>query len=191
MLRQLWLCGTLSAALTGCGGGGAPDPPGLDDPARATITLSSPAFSDGGPIPKLYTCDGKDVSPPLAWGTVPPSAVSLALVCDDPDAPRGTWTHWLLFNVAPDVKGLPEAVEPVATPKLAAGPSPAAQGVNDFGKPGYGGPCPPSGVHHYVFRLYALDVSLPPAAGASRKALLGALKGHVLAHGRLVGIYRR
>jgi Raf kinase inhibitor-like YbhB/YbcL family protein len=191
MRDDLTVGATLAALLLGCGCGAPADPPGLDDPGKMTITLTSPAFAEGGAIPKVHTCDGKDNSPPLAWSGVPKLARSLALVCDDPDAPRGTWTHWLLFNVAPGVSALPAAVPVAVQVTLDPASAPARQGRNDFGKPGYGGPCPPRGTHHYVFRLFALDTDLAPAAGSSRKTLLSAIQGHILAEGRLVGTYAR
>jgi Raf kinase inhibitor-like YbhB/YbcL family protein len=191
MRDDLTVCATLAALLLGCGCGAPADPPGLDDPGKMTITLTSPAFAAGGPIPKVHTCDGKDTSPPLAWTGVPKSARSLALVCDDPDAPRGTWTHWLLFNVPPQVVAIPEAIPATSQIRLGAPDAPTYQGTNDFGKPGYGGPCPPGGTHHYVFRLFALDTDLAPTAGSSRKALLPAILGHILAEGKLVGTYAR
>lgn len=181
----------LAALAFFCGCGRAADPPGLDDPQKMTLPLTSPAFAEGAAIPKVFTCDGKDISPPLAWSGVPASTRELALLCDDPDAPRGTWTHWILFNVPPQVTGLPEAVPAASRAKSGEPQTPAPQGKNDFGKNGYGGPCPPSGTHRYVFRLFALDTHLPPEAGASRKALLQAIQGHVLAEGKLVGTYAR
>ncbi len=146
------------------------------------ITLTSPAFPDGDQIPERHTCDGADLSPPLAWSGVPDGTRSLALVCEDPDAPRGTWTHWLLYRIPPDVRALPEWVP--TRPELDDG---SRQGTNDFGAVGYGGPCPPSGTHRYVFTLYALDAvpDLPP--GASKADFDAAIEGHVLDAGRLTG----
>jgi Raf kinase inhibitor-like YbhB/YbcL family protein len=154
-----------------------------------TIRLRSPAFPDGGAIPELYTCDGQDRSPPLAWSGVPEAARALALVCDDPDAPSGPFTHWLLYNIPPSVHELKEGLPAGAHVPLNSGA--ARQGTNDFGQLGYGGPCPPSGTHHYHFRLYALDTELALAPGANRAQGLGALKGHVLAIGKLMGTYTR
>jgi Raf kinase inhibitor-like YbhB/YbcL family protein len=165
-----------------------------------TISLRSPAFSDGGMIPKEYTCDGSDRSPPLEWSGVPQAARTLALICDDPDAPMGTWSHWVVINLPPVAKGLKEAVLaemqlPASSMETAGDSDPmntATQAKNDFGKFGYGGPCPPSGTHRYVFRLYALDFSiswsnLPP----DRVELLKAMQGHILAEGRLTGKFAR
>jgi len=152
-----------------------------------TIELSSSAFEEGESIPRKYTGDGTDVSPPLTWSEPPAGTQSLALVCDDPDAPRGTWVHWVLFNLPSDLRELPEHVPPDAVLK-----NQARQGRNDFGKIGYGGPAPPRGKpHRYFFKLYALDVVLPLTAGASRSQLLGAMEGHILAEGQLMGKYQR
>ncbi len=172
----------------------------MDHPNKLTITLRSPAFSDGERIPKEYTCDGSDRSPALEWSGVPKSAQALALICDDPDAPMGTWSHWVIVHLPPTVTGLKEAVPPArdlpaSSMEMASPPDPkdtAIQGKNDFGKFGYGGPCPPSGTHRYFFRLYALDSpvlgSHPPT---NRAELLKAIRGHILAEGQLVGKYAR
>jgi len=154
---------------------------------RMDISLSSSAFEDGGIIPARYTADGEDVSPPLAWGAVPAGTRSLALICDDPDAPRGTWVHWVIFNIPPETRELPEAVP--AEEVLADG---ARQGRNDFGRIGYGGPAPPPGrAHRYFFKLYALDTVLELEPGATKAQLLEAMKGHILAAGQLMGRYQR
>jgi Raf kinase inhibitor-like YbhB/YbcL family protein len=158
-----------------------------------TIQLESPAFEEGGTIPRKYTCDGEDISPPLAWSAVPEAARSLVLICDDPDAPMGTWTHWVVFDLPAEATGLPEGVAPDETIRVASGGAGhvARQGRNDFRKTGYGGPCPPSGTHRYFFRLYALDNTLGLEPGASRKQVLRAMDGHVLAQGQLMGRYAR
>jgi hypothetical protein len=152
--------------------------------ARATLAIQSSSFANGGAIPPKFTCDGANISPDLRWTGVPQGTKSLALVMDDPDAPLG-FTHWLLYQIPPETRELPE--------NLAAQGSPhPAEGKNNFGDIGYGGPCPPGGKpHHYVFRLYALDLDphLPP--GATRKDLAAALKGHVLAEGQITGLYER
>jgi Raf kinase inhibitor-like YbhB/YbcL family protein len=185
-------------AIAGCGGPGAPATlPEGDSPepgALMTLRLQSSAFADGKSIPALYTCDGKDVSPPLEWKGVPAAAKSLALICEDPDAPRGTWTHWMAFNLPPDLAKLDEAVAPTETlsfPSEAAPDLKTLQGLNDFKKHGYGGPCPPSGTHHYVFLLYALDTRLDLPANAPKRRVLQAMIDHILAAGRLVGTYSR
>jgi Raf kinase inhibitor-like YbhB/YbcL family protein len=162
-----------------------------EDPKMITIRLQSPSFADGGAIPKLYTCDGKDVSPPLAWSGVPETARSLALICEDPDAPRGTWTHWVIFDIPASVKELGEGVPAQERVQVTAGGETALQGRNDFKKTGYGGPCPPSGTHRYFFRIYALDTGLDLGPGTTRQDLLRSIKGHVLAEGELMGRYSR
>jgi Raf kinase inhibitor-like YbhB/YbcL family protein len=161
------------------------------DPKVSTIRLQSPAFTDCGTIPKVYTCDGKDVSPPLTWSGVHESARSLALVCEDPDAPSGTWTHWVIFDLPASVKELSEGVEAQERVKMTPSGETAIQGKNDFKKTGYGGPCPPSGAHRYFFRIYALDIELSLGTTTTRPDLLRSIKGHVLAEGQLMGRYSR
>jgi Raf kinase inhibitor-like YbhB/YbcL family protein len=152
-----------------------------------SIELTSTGFGQGTTIPKQYTGDGADRSPPLAWSEPPSGTKSLALVCDDPDAPLGTWVHWVLFNLPAQTRELAEGLPTTET--LGNG---AKQGKNDFGNIGYGGPAPPSGTsHRYYFRLYALDVTLDQLPGATKAQLVDAMKGHVLAEGRLVGNYGR
>jgi Raf kinase inhibitor-like YbhB/YbcL family protein len=151
------------------------------------MQVSSPAFDDGQTIPAKYTADGADKSPELRWGGAPANAQSFALICEDPDAPRGTWTHWVLFNLPADTTNLPEGT--AADKEL---PNGARQGKNDFGKIGYGGPSPPKGPpHRYYFKVYALDAKLDLPAGATRKQLLDAIKGHVQAEGQVMGKYGR
>ncbi len=152
-----------------------------------TMQVSSPAFAEGANIPVKYTADGDDRSPELRWGGIPPDTKSFALIGEDPDAPRGTWTHWVLFNVPADRTTLAEGVP--AEKELPGG---ARQGKNDFGKIGYGGPDPPKGEpHRYYFKLYALDTTLDLPAGASKDQVLAAMKGHVLGAGQLMGKYGR
>jgi Raf kinase inhibitor-like YbhB/YbcL family protein len=150
------------------------------------LEIKSAAFSEGEAIPGKYTCDGKDVSPPLSWSGAPAGAKSFALICDDPDAPSGDWVHWVVFDLPPSSTGLPEGVP--AREEIAGG---GRQGRNDFRKTGYGGPCPPGGTHRYVFSLFALDRELGLGAGATKAQLSAAMKGHVLAEGRLTGKYSR
>ena len=150
------------------------------------IKITSTAFEGGGAIPSKYTCDGSDVSPPLAWTGVPEGAGSIALISDDPDAPMGTWVHWVIFNIPPDTAELPEDVPP--GPDLADG---SRQGETDFGRIEYGGPCPPSGTHRYFFRIYALDAMLDLESGATAEGLVSAMEGHILAQGELMGTYQR
>jgi hypothetical protein len=150
------------------------------------LEIVSPAFPEGGAIPRPYTCDGRNVSPPLSWKGVPAGVKSLALVCDDPDAPAGIWVHWVIFNLPAGATGLPESVPP--RKDVAGG---GFQGTNDFRKIGYGGPCPPSGTHRYRFTLYALDAEVPIAAGATKADLVAAMKGLVRAEATLTGKYSR
>jgi Raf kinase inhibitor-like YbhB/YbcL family protein len=150
------------------------------------LTVTSTAFEEGGMIPVVHTCDGEDSSPPLSWSGVPDGTKSIALISDDPDAPRGTWVHWVLFNIPPDVTELP--AEMPSDEKLENG---AVHGITDFGRPGYGGPCPPGGTHRYFFKVYALDTKLDLGPGAKKKDLLAAMGGHVLAEGQLMGRYSR
>ena len=159
-----------------------------------TINLTSTAFADGAAIPKKYTGDGQDVSPNLNWSDLPDGTKQLALICDDPDAPvEEPWVHWVIYHIPPDTKELPEGVPP--EPKLAKPPE-ALQGKNSWpsGRTlGYRGPAPPKGhgTHHYHFKLYAIDKELGLDAGATKKQLQSAMKGHVLAQGELVGTYER
>ena len=150
------------------------------------IKITSTAFENGANIPVKYTCDGEDVSPPLRWEGVPDGAKSLALICDDPDAPMGTWVHWVLFNIPPDVTELPEKI--LSQPNLDNG---AVHGINDFRNYGYGGPCPPGGTHRYFFKIYALDTTLDLKPGVTKSQLLDAMEGHILAKGELMGRYSR
>jgi Raf kinase inhibitor-like YbhB/YbcL family protein len=153
---------------------------------KMEIKVTSPAFEDGGLIPARYTCDGEDISPPLQWEDVPEGTVSIALISDDPDAPMGTWVHWVLFNLPADTRALAENVPPDKI--LANG---AKQGTTDFGRIGYGGPCPPSGTHRYFFKIYALDVEIDSPAGITKSQLLSAMEGHILGKGRLICKYKR
>ncbi|MBA7700362.1 hypothetical protein ES703_109073 [subsurface metagenome] len=150
------------------------------------IKIKSPAFVPGGKIPGKYTCDGMDISPPLAWTSGPGGTKTFALICDDPDAPMGTWVHWVLFNLPADIIELRENVLPER--ELKGG---AKQGMNDFRKIGYGGPCPPGGTHRYYFKLYALDTEINLETGATKSELLKAMEGHILAEGQLMGKYER
>jgi Raf kinase inhibitor-like YbhB/YbcL family protein len=152
----------------------------------ATMTITSPAFIHGAPIPPEYTCDGKDLSPPLSFTEVAPGTRSLALIADDPDAPAGTWVHWVAWNIPAGAHSLPGNLG--KKDRLQDG---TRQGLNDFQRPGYGGPCPPSGTHRYYFRLYALDTTLDLPATTTRKDLDRAMRGHVLAQADLLGTYSR
>jgi Raf kinase inhibitor-like YbhB/YbcL family protein len=189
-LRALGLA--IACSYLGACGAGAPDTaptakaPTGSNPAAA-LRVTSPAFRDGAPIPAKHTCDGADVSPALAWEGTPKGTRSLALICDDPDAPGGTWVHWVLFCLPPSAKGLPEGVR-----KVVGLPDGSRQGLSDFKRTGYGGPCPPAGKpHRYFFKVYALDAALDLQGAVTKARLEAAMKGHILAQGALVGTYRR
>ena len=154
------------------------------------LALTSPVFSHNGPIPKIYTCQGKDISPALAWSGLPEGTKSLALIVDDPDAPdpaapKMTWVHWVLYNIPVSATGLTEAVAPAALP------SGTREGTNDWKRTGYGGPCPPIGRHRYFHKLYALDAVLPDLKLPTKAALEKAMQGHVLAKVELMGTYQK
>jgi len=151
------------------------------------MQLTSDAFAQGQPIPARHAYDQENVSPELLWADVPPTTKSLALIVDDPDAPKGTWVHWVLYGISPDLTGLPE--ELAKSPELFDG---AKQGINDYKEFGYGGPCPPPGKpHRYFFKLYALDTKLSLKPGLSKDELLKAMEGHVVGEGELMGTYQR
>jgi Raf kinase inhibitor-like YbhB/YbcL family protein len=145
------------------------------------MKLTSTAFEANQPIPAKYTCDGVNHHPPLTFSEVPEDARSLALIVEDPDAPRKVFTHWLVYNIAPLAQHIPEHEVPLGS----------TEGVNDFGTRGYGGPCPPSGTHRYFFKLFALDTELALLEGARKEDVLAKMKGHVIATAELVGTYRR
>ncbi len=151
------------------------------------LSVSSPALKDGGRIPARYTCQGQDISPPLSWSDPPAGTQSFAIIVDDPDAPAGTFTHWVIYNIPAGSRSMPEAVP--TQPQLADG---TRHGRNDSGDTGYYGPCPPPGKpHRYQFTVYALGRMLNLAPGASKKHLLSTMQGHILTQGRLTGIYQR
>jgi Raf kinase inhibitor-like YbhB/YbcL family protein len=155
-----------------------------------SLTLTSPAFAAGGEIPTRYTCEGDDVSPPLAWSTPPAGTKSLALIVDDPDAPdpdapKMTWVHWVVYDLPATADGLPEGVAARALP---AG---TREGLNDWKRSGYGGPCPPVGRHRYFHKLYALDTVLPDLGRPDKVALERAMRGHILARAELLGTYAK
>ena len=153
-----------------------------------SFAIKTAAFTNGGEIPRKYTCSGENVSPALSWAETPLQARSLALICDDPDAPGGTWTHWIVWNIPAQTSSLPEAV--AASQETIAGG--ARQGKNDFGRIGYGGPCPPPGKpHRYFFRLFALGAMLDVKPGASRSEMESAMKPHVLARAEWMGLFKR
>lgn len=153
----------------------------------AKINLSSPSFTDGQPIPKQYTCDGRNVSPPLQWSGVPQGTLCLALICQDPDAPRGTFTHWAIYGLTANTTELPEGIPNVEMPPVGG-----RQGANGFNKFGYGGPCPPSGeTHHYIFTIFALNNYITLHTRATGPELLGAIQNHVIGQGELTGTYKK
>jgi Raf kinase inhibitor-like YbhB/YbcL family protein len=151
-----------------------------------TIQVSSTAFKQGSMIPIQYSGYGQDISPPLHWEGIPTGTQSLALICDDPDAPGGMWVHWVMWNIPAQTSELPEKVPP--DPNLADG---SRQGITDFGRHGYGGPMPPSGTHRYFFKVYALDTQLELPTRATKADLVKAIQGHILAQGELMGKYQR
>ncbi len=156
-----------------------------------TMTVECPAFGSGQTIPTQYTGEGQDVSPPLTWSGMPQAAKELALICDDPDAPTPQpWVHWVIYKIPASATGLPENVAKTAQ---TGGEVTASQGINSWSRIGYGGPMPPPGhgVHHYHFKLYALDTPLEVAAGLDKEALLNAMSGHIIAEGELIGTYQR
>lgn len=150
------------------------------------MTLESPAFKDGDIIPAKYTCDGDNVSPPLSWSNPPEGTVGFALIMDDPDAPLGTWVHWIVYRIPATARFVAEGAS--KSKKLPEG---SVEGFTDFQSTPYGGPCPPSGTHRYFIKLYALDTRLNLQPGATKKQLLDAMKGHMLAQAELVGKYKR
>lgn len=197
-MRRLISAGILCAAMlvAACGGATSSSAPGsalgtatptaTGKEGTVSFTVTSDDFNANGPIPARFTCDGQSVSPALTWHDAPANAAAFALIVDDPDAPSGTFTHWVLFNLPAGTTSLPRGVP--TTDRLDNG---ALQGANGAGGTGYTGPCPPSGTHHYHFTLYALDGTLNLGAGASKQQVLDAMKGHVIAQAEIVGTYRR
>ncbi len=150
------------------------------------MKIVSSAFDEGSLIPKKYTCDGINISPPIQWSSVPGGTKTFAIICDDPDVPMGTFVHWVLYNLPENIKEFSENVPPVASL-----PNGAKQGRNDFGKIGYGGPCPPGGTHRYYFKIYAVSEQLKLEAGITKLGLLNALKGLILSEAQLMAKYKR
>jgi Raf kinase inhibitor-like YbhB/YbcL family protein len=190
LIRAGTLALLMTPVLLGCG---TRPQPSAQMPTTSTapektmsIQLTSVAFKEGQPIPRQYTCDGVNVSPPLEWAGVPKTAKTIAIIVDDPDAPAGTWVHWVLYNLPAENIGMVENLP--ATETLKAG---GFQGKNDFEKIGYGGPCPPSGTHRYFLKIYALDADLPLKAGATKAEVEKAMAGHIVGQGQLMGTYRR
>jgi len=179
-------------------GSGRPEKKNIDAKKESAMKIHSPAFEEEQSIPIRFTCDSTDISPELRFEEVPPETRSLALICDDPDAPAGTWVHWVIFNIPVGVDTLPENVSPEIDPDFGGDSTvTAVNGKNDFGRFGYGGPCPPPGpAHRYYFKLYALDGELEfPAEeikkGITKEALLKKMEGHILAETSLMGKYKR
>jgi len=150
------------------------------------FSIASPAFKNGLPIPTLYSCKGRNISPALSWSDAPSGTKSLTLIMDDPDAPGGTWVHWVIYNIPTSAGGIQKAAP--AQAQLADG---SLNGSNSWGNLGYGGPCPPSGTHRYFFKLYALDTVLGLPSGANRQKLLSAMQNHILAQGELMGTFSK
>src|SRR5258705_3953650 len=142
------------------------------------LAVQSVAFANNGHIPSKYTCEGEDINPPIEINDIPGETKSLAIIVEDPDAPGGVFTHWLLWNISP-------------SEEIAENTNQGVSGINDFGKTGYGGPCPPSGAHHYYFKIYALDKELNITAGENKNALLEGMNGHIVATGELMGRYKK
>lgn len=171
----------LLLAIAGCALQQKMETPQLSPKANNNMKLTSPDFENNQMIPAKFTCDGMDINPPLEISEVPSSAQSLVLTVDDPDAPMGTWDHWLVWNIDPSAV----LIEENSVPKK------AVQGKNSFGKQPYGGPCPPSGTHRYFFKLYALDTQLTLAPSSDKSDLTSAMSGHVLGQAEIVGLYKR
>jgi Raf kinase inhibitor-like YbhB/YbcL family protein len=183
MSRVLWCCPLAVALLSGCNGGDNNAP---GDEGGVVMQVTSSAFKDGDTIPKEYTSvkGARNVSPPLRWAGAPDGVKSVAVICDDPDAPRGTWVHWVLFDLPPDTTELAEGFSKKSLPEG------AVEGKNDFRAVGYDGPNPPAGKpHHYHFKVYALDATLGLKEGATKADVEKAMKGHVKGHGELVGLF--
>ena len=188
-MKYLRLLALAILVLAGCSTGPQVTPSAPGGGAPAALTVSSPAFEAGQSIPAVYTCQGEDKSPALAWSSVPEGTQSLALILDDPDAPVGTWVHWVIYNLPPETRELPEGASQANADAFQL-PAGAVQGKTSFNRTDYGGPCPPSGTHRYFFKLYALDV-LIEGEGHNAQTLRSAMNGHVLAQGELMGTYQK
>jgi len=187
MKSVLWALSVAAfAVVAGCGGREPAPAGGKGGQEMGQIEMTSPAFTQGQAIPKRYSRYGDDVSPPLAWSGIPDGTREIVLICDDPDAPVGTWVHWVVYGIPATSAGMKEGVPKDAT--LADG---AKQGKNSWGEIGYGGPQPPSGTHRYVFKVYAVDSPTGLTPGATKQQVIAAIDGHVLARGELMGTYAR
>ncbi|HYX67920.1 MAG TPA: YbhB/YbcL family Raf kinase inhibitor-like protein [Terriglobales bacterium] len=186
--RAAWLlAGAAALAAVAASGYSADSQAGAKNGGGATMKMESKSFPAGGDIPRRFTCDGENLSPALSWSAPPKGTQSMALITDDPDAPGGTFVHWVLYNLPANTHELPEGL-----PASADLPSGGRQGTNDFRRLGYGGPCPPAGKpHRYFFRLFALDRKLDLRSGAGRSDLDQAMKGSILAQGEVMGRYQR
>lgn len=150
-----------------------------------SLTLSSPAFRDKNPIPKIYTCDGENISPPLEWSGAPSNTKTFVLIVDDPDAPVGVWDHWILYNIPPNTNKLEQNAN------IRQLPAETKEGVNSWGSIGYGGPCPPKGSHRYYFKLYALDSEIEFDSGMQREDIEKSMQGHIIENAELIGYFER
>ena len=190
MWRTMWILPVALALVCSCRSDNAPSASGVQADnmiqAKAALKVTSTAFKDGGMIPKQYSCDSTGMSPPLSWSGAPVGTKSFALIVDDPDAPVGTYIHWVVWNIPANAKGIAENA-----PNAATMPAGSVQGVNSAKKIGWVPPCPPSGTHRYYFKLYALDTKLKLPASTDKQGLLKAMKGHVLAEGQIMGRYER
>ncbi|MBP0000450.1 MAG: YbhB/YbcL family Raf kinase inhibitor-like protein [Cyanobacteria bacterium SID2] len=184
--RTLKLFALAGLTLTACEAGDDRDRVEGVHAETPTMNLTSSAFAANDTIPRKYTCDGANLSPPLSWNLPPEGTESLALIVDDPDAPVGTFVHWVLYNLSPNLRELPEGVA-----KGKSIPEGGTHGKNDFKKLGYGGPCPPGGTHRYFFKLYALDSVLDLEPGVTKAKVVSAMEGHVLGYGELMVTYQR
>jgi Raf kinase inhibitor-like YbhB/YbcL family protein len=187
-IRSMVWCTTILLAMFAVSGLFVPA--ALHGEANMALNITSSAFADGGHIPGTYTCEGRDIAPPLEWTGVPGDARSLVLIVDDPNAPdpkapKMTWVHWVLYNIPPDATGLTEAVQTKALPQG------TEEGLNDWRRTGYGGPCPPIGRHRYFFKLYALDTVLKGLKKPTKAEVEAAMKGHVLEQAQIVGTYQK
>ena len=182
-LVMLLLASSLACSLPANKSAGSP---AMKEDCLMSLKLNSQAFDDGGLIPVKYTCDGEDISPSLSWSELSDGTRSLALIMDDPDAPAGTWVHWILYDLPPSSDGVDENMA-----RSRDVPGGGSQGSNSWNRLGYGGPCPPSGTHRYIIRLYALDSVLALGPGAEKAKLVQAMEGHVLDRGQLLGLYSR
>jgi Raf kinase inhibitor-like YbhB/YbcL family protein len=184
--KGLFLVTLLALLVSGCAPGASPTASREKGEQAMAFGITSNAFAYGEPIPVKYTCDGEDLSPPLDWRDPPEGTRSFTLISDDPDAPVGTWVHWVLFNLPAETRSLPEAI-----PSNAKLPEGGQHGQNSWRRLGYGGPCPPSGTHRYFFKLYALDTILGLDTGADKQQVLEAMEGHILAQVEAMGVYSR